>query len=58
MIDIKKDNRIEVGSCNSCQKKGGRYEEVYLVELKTISFRLCRDCTKELSRKLKLMVKL
>ena len=42
-------SRQQEGSCNSCQRRD--QEIVILVELNTLSFRVCDRCAKELAEK-------
>jgi len=43
-------SREQEGSCNACQCRD--QETVVLVEMKTLSFRVCERCAKELRAKL------
>ncbi len=43
-------SRQQEGSCNSCQRRD--QEIVILVELDTLSFRVCDRCAKELATKM------
>jgi hypothetical protein len=43
-------SREQEGSCNACQCRDE--ETVVLVEMKTLSFRVCERCAKELRKKL------
>jgi predicted amidophosphoribosyltransferase len=43
-------SRQQEGSCNSCQRRD--QEIVILAELRTLSFRVCNRCAKELAEKM------
>lgn len=46
--------RASAGSCNGCEERAS--DTVIVVNLKTISFRLCSDCAKLLIIKLNIKV--
>ena len=50
MIQCSIRSRQQEGSCNSCQRKD--QEIVILVELTTVSFRVCNKCANELAEKM------
>ena len=43
-------SRQQEGSCNACQRRD--QEIVILAELRTLSFRVCNRCAKELAEKM------
>ena len=50
MIQCSIRSRQQEGSCNSCQRKD--QEIVILVELTTVSFRVCNKCANEFAEKM------
>lgn len=56
-ITITKKSSIQVGGCNACTdhslKTGVVPHTVWEINLRNIGIRLCDECKKELSRKLK-----
>ena len=49
-------NRINEGSCSACQCREN--ERVLLIQLKTISFRLCSDCLMKLYKDFKTQLRI
>jgi hypothetical protein len=49
-ITIEEGRREEEGSCNACHRRDTPL--VTVVNLRTLSFRLCEDCTTDLLHKL------
>ena len=47
-ITVRKGSRMEDGSCNGCLSKD---DDLTVVELRTLVFRLCATCRKVLARK-------
>jgi hypothetical protein len=52
-MDIRESTSKEAGSCNACSFYHTDNHVVYEINLKTLTFRLCVSCAKELIEKLK-----
>lgn len=56
MIEVLKKSSRDAGSCNACSRystpNGVALHPVLEVNLRTLSFRLCEDCRKELLNRL------
>jgi hypothetical protein len=51
-VYVKKGTKKELGHCLSCSSSD-HYITVYEIELNSLTLRVCRNCRKELIRKLK-----
>ena len=55
MVPMKWERRDAVGSCNMCQRRDDPW--VLEVDLQSMTFRLCLDCSKRLKESLRVKVK-
>lgn len=52
-VNVSLEDAREVGSCNACISVG----KVFLIRIRSLSFRLCKDCIDRLNSEIKIIEK-